>query len=252
VKSAADAARFRAEALAAAEGALGALDVANDTDILLAAGLHGRPGIALIVGTGSHCLGRSADGAVATCGGWGYLMDDCGSGYALGRAALRAAVRMWDGRLAPTLLAERVRGALGLDDPADALHRVYDGAFGVEGVAALAPLVTAAAADGDEAALGMLRAAAGDAAELVAVVHARLGLGAAPEVVLTGSVALHPLAGALLVEQIRARVPGARVAGSALPPVAGAVVRAAQAAGLPLTPDFLAALAEGTRSLDAA
>ena len=55
-------------------------------------------GVALIAGTGSVAFGRAADGRTIRCGGWGYLLGDEGSGYAIGRAALRLAPRRFRSR----------------------------------------------------------------------------------------------------------------------------------------------------------
>ena len=56
--------------------------------IVLAASLTG-PAAALISGTGSSAVARAESGAYVLNGGWGYLLGDEGSGYRLGRSALR-------------------------------------------------------------------------------------------------------------------------------------------------------------------
>lgn len=71
---------------------------------LLAGGLEGRPGIVQIIGTGSSTYGRNAGGESWMAGGRGHLIADEGSGYWLGVAAMRVAVRAYDGRGAPTPL----------------------------------------------------------------------------------------------------------------------------------------------------
>src|SRR5690606_18783722 len=67
--------------------------VVNDALVALEAGAPGQPGIVIISGTGSICYGRNADGMAARSGGWGYVLGDEGSGYWIGRAALRAVLR---------------------------------------------------------------------------------------------------------------------------------------------------------------
>ena len=64
------------------------VEVVHDAEPLLAAGTPEGWGIALISGTGSLAYGRSASGATARTGGWGYLIGDEGSGYALAIAGL--------------------------------------------------------------------------------------------------------------------------------------------------------------------
>ena len=54
------------------------IGVDHDIRIALAGGLAGRPGIALIAGTGSSCYGRNASGTTWQAGGWGSILDDGG------------------------------------------------------------------------------------------------------------------------------------------------------------------------------
>ena len=69
----------------------------GDQEIALR-GAMDTPGAAIIAGTGSICFGKNAAGETARGGGYGHLIDDGGSGYALGRDVLSAAVRTIDGR----------------------------------------------------------------------------------------------------------------------------------------------------------
>src|SRR5688500_3296505 len=78
--------------------------VVNDALVALEAGAPGQPGIVVISGTGSICYGRNAAGEAARSGGWGYVLGDEGSGYWIGRAALRAVLREADKRGAQTAL----------------------------------------------------------------------------------------------------------------------------------------------------
>ena len=73
--------------------------IANDAMLVLAAGTPDGWGIALICGTGAICYGRDVRGMLARADGWGHLLGDDGSGYAIGRAALRAIMRAarWTG-----------------------------------------------------------------------------------------------------------------------------------------------------------
>ncbi|HLP08445.1 MAG TPA: BadF/BadG/BcrA/BcrD ATPase family protein, partial [Opitutaceae bacterium] len=88
--TASDAARGRWREIALQLGlarAAAAVGVDHDVRIALAGGLAGRPGIALIAGTGSSCYGRTASGATWQAGGWGSILDDGGGGYWLGLRA---------------------------------------------------------------------------------------------------------------------------------------------------------------------
>ena len=67
--------------------------VVNDALVALEAGAPGQAGVVVISGTGSISYGRDGRGQAARSGGWGYVLGDEGSGYWIGRAALRAVLR---------------------------------------------------------------------------------------------------------------------------------------------------------------
>ncbi|MFF7314514.1 BadF/BadG/BcrA/BcrD ATPase family protein [Streptomyces sp. NPDC008137] len=73
-------------------------------------------GLALVAGTGAVALRVTGRRAVATVDGDGWLLGDDGSGFWIGRAAVRAALRMADGRGAPTVLAAAVGRELGVPE----------------------------------------------------------------------------------------------------------------------------------------
>ena len=53
------------------------------------AGIGHEPGVVIIAGTGSIAYGHNGQGQAARAGGWGYVLGDEGSGYWIGRHALR-------------------------------------------------------------------------------------------------------------------------------------------------------------------
>ncbi|WP_328409685.1 ATPase [Streptomyces violaceus] len=71
-------------------------------------------GLALVAGTGAVAMRITGRRGTATVDGDGWLLGDDGSGFWIGRAAVRAALRMADGRGAPTVLAELVGRELGV------------------------------------------------------------------------------------------------------------------------------------------
>ena len=76
-------------------------------------GLAGREGVAVLAGTGSIALARSADGREARSGGWGYLLGDEGGAYWLGRQAITAYLRWLEGRGPAGVLVDLVQEAVG-------------------------------------------------------------------------------------------------------------------------------------------
>ncbi len=131
------------------------VDVTNDAAILLAAGTPQGCGLALIAGTGSFAFGRSTDGWRARAGGWGYLLGDEGSAYAVVLAGLQAVARAADGRGPATRLTERFLKQLGLNQPQELIAAVYRSGRSRADLAALAPLVLEEA-EADEVARGIV------------------------------------------------------------------------------------------------
>ncbi|MCX6030677.1 MAG: N-acetylglucosamine kinase [Chloroflexi bacterium] len=131
----------------------------NDAELVLAAGTPGGWGVALICGTGSIAIGRDAAGRTARAGGWGYLLGDEGSGYAIGLAALRAVMCAYDGRGPRTVLTQAVLARWELAAPPALVPKVYQGRARPGDIAALATLVESAAAGGDETARRILNEA---------------------------------------------------------------------------------------------
>jgi len=133
-----------------------ALRVGHDLDIAMAASVRGNKGIVLVAGTGSACYGMNGDKS-ARAGGWGYFMDDPGSGYWLGLQAMRAAVRCQDGRGEQTRLLEAVQQFCRIKDISQLPNIIYNPFFARERIAELAPVVYEVAYSGDSVALEIIQ-----------------------------------------------------------------------------------------------
>jgi N-acetylglucosamine kinase-like BadF-type ATPase len=178
-------------AWATARGVARVTRVTGDAEPILAAASPENWGIALISGTGSLAWGRSRDGRVARSGGWGYLMGDEGSGYAIVLAGLRAAVQAADGRGPSTSLLQTFQQRLDAARPSDLIARVYDPAMTRARLAELATDVLQAAAT-DKVAESILVSAAAELATMVAALLEPLQLAnAAFPLALSGGVLLH-------------------------------------------------------------
>src|SRR5579883_899723 len=84
------------------------VQVIEDAALLLAAGTPAGWGVAVVAGTGSMAYARDAAGRTARSGGWGPLLGDEGSGYAIALAGLRAAAGSADGRAVAPPLTDRL------------------------------------------------------------------------------------------------------------------------------------------------
>jgi N-acetylglucosamine kinase-like BadF-type ATPase len=130
--------------------------VVNDALIALQAGIGAAAGIVIVAGTGSIAYGCDPHGRAARAGGWGYVLGDEGSGYWIGRLALRAIVREADGRGQPTSLTPRVLAHFGVSRPGKLFQTVYRQDFKPAAVAALATDVQHARDEGDAVATAIL------------------------------------------------------------------------------------------------
>jgi N-acetylglucosamine kinase-like BadF-type ATPase len=81
------------------------LKIVTDADIALDGATDGAPGLVLIAGTGSVCVGVNSSGVQARAGGWGPAAGDEGSGYSIARRALQSVAHAADGRGARTRLS---------------------------------------------------------------------------------------------------------------------------------------------------
>ena len=152
------------------------LEIISDAVIALAGATGCRPGVVVIAGTGSVAYGENEDGETERAGGWGWRLGDEGSGNYIGNRALIAAVRSYDGRGPLTILAEKVKTALGLTDMSELIDRVYLGGMGVADVSALAALVGEASEEGDGEAIRILEDAGAELGAAALTVARKLGL----------------------------------------------------------------------------
>jgi len=165
--------------------------IVNDAIPLLHAADGDGTGIALIAGTGSLAWGCHSDGRVSRSGGWGYLLGDEGSAYALGLAALQAVTRQADGRGTSTRLSEAVLSHLSLKQPSELVTAVYGAEIPRAVIAGLAPLVFLQAELSDDVACEIVRFQATELAAMVTSVARKLQLSDGFSLTITGSVLLH-------------------------------------------------------------
>lgn len=166
-------------------GFTGCFLLVGDQEIALR-GAMDTPGIALIAGTGSIAFGRNAAGETARSGGYGHLIDDGGSGYALGRDALSAVVRALDGRGEETLLTDRVFAQLGIENLSQLVSFVYGKDTDKSKIAKISRTAVSCAGEGDGVSLEILRRGAEELAQLVAAVQRKLNLDGCPIALLGG------------------------------------------------------------------
>ncbi|MDT3417295.1 N-acetylglucosamine kinase-like BadF-type ATPase [Brevibacillus aydinogluensis] len=202
------------------------LQIDNDAVAALYSGTWGEPGIVLIAGTGSIAYALTADGSRHRVGGWGYLVGDEGSGYDLGRQAVAAVLRAFDGRGDPTALTGMLVSHYGVEAPDQLIARLYGSPNPRRELAGAAILVDRAAAAGDEVAGRLVRQAAASLVELAEACRAKAGE-RLPVVLAGGLLASDTMLRRAVLQMARfeAVLPDA-------PPVAGCLAEALRRAGL--------------------
>lgn len=207
--------------------------VDNGSDAFNALYGEAEEGIALIAGTGSSAFMLTKDGSHQV-GGWGYLVDDAGSGFRVGADALKAAYRSYDGRGEKTKLEELCARRLELP-LGEAIPRIYEG--GKRYIATFSFAVLEAAHAGDAIAEGILSDAANALAD-----HLRACLrfvSARPAVaVVSGGL----IENDEIFERVRAALGAQKndvqLVRPDVAPVYGALVKAARNAGVPIAETF--------------
>ncbi len=114
---------------------------------------HAENCIAAICGTGSVVYARTSEG-LKQLGGWGYLFDNSGSGYDLGRDAICAALADQDGIGPHTLLTELVDAKIG-GRATKSMNTLYGA--GKDYIASFASLIFKAEEMGDPIAAQILK-----------------------------------------------------------------------------------------------
>lgn len=217
----------------------------TDADTTLVGGCLDDAGIIVIAGTGSMIYGKNRKGETDRVGGYGALLSDEGSGYALAVAGLRAIVRSHDGLEPETLITPKILEQLGKSNVEELVTWSLLPANGKEEIARLAKSVLEAFTAGDPLAQRIVVDEADYLATGVSILHRRLGLEPATSVVLSGGTFQHCDAYAgLLTRKIRYFLPAAKVGTPKLPPVLGAAMYALHQVQVQVNPEIIGRLSD--------
>ena len=161
-----------------------------DLEVAFASGTPEADGAVLVAGTGAAAGSLTNRRLTRTADGHGWLLGDDGSGFWLGREAVRATLRTLDAGTPPGPLVDGVLSELdaaqpGGDDQHDRVIQVVNSRPGVQ-LSALAPLVTAAYRAGDPQAQSIVERAA---AALMATLELIRDPAESTPIVLAGSLA---------------------------------------------------------------
>ena len=212
----------------------GELILVGDVEIALDSAFFGGRGLLVLAGTGSNVAGRAAMGTIVTAGGWGPALADQGSGHFLGLEGLRRGFLAID-QQRPTRLLDEARDFWKLGSLGELIE--FANANPAPEYSRLAPLVVAAAEQGDAVAQEVVAQGGADLAALASLVIERIrsletGAGSAfevPAVAIAGSILERaaPVRNALIAE-LHKRYPGIAVKDAPADPAAGALWAARQ------------------------
>ena len=151
-------------------------EVVTDAEIALYATTLGKPGLVVIAGTGSVCLGKNSAGKIAISGGWGPLAGDEGGGVGIAREALQAVAKASDGRGIPTVLSKRASEYFRASGPENLIVAIYSPQVDNSRIAGFAKFVVETAQSGDAVAMDILSQAGFELGIAAVAVIEKLGL----------------------------------------------------------------------------
>ena len=223
----------REEVARSIEDALGSrfpgarIAVRDDACIALRAVVPSGDGLVLIAGTGSATYAEH-DGVGYRAGGYGYLLGDEGSGFAIGSSAIRLLLRAYDERGPRDAFTEEIAARLEATCAMDVLARVYGNPYAVTLIASLAPVVLELANGGDRSANKILQTAALELADTVRSLAKRSGLidTDAPIVFAGGLLRENSLLTYLLETRLRNELPSMPIHKEHVEPYVGALAEA--------------------------
>jgi len=203
----------------------------------------GKPGVAVIAGTGSIAYGVNKYGEKMIASGWGWLIGDEGSAYWIAIRALNAVSRAYDGRGEQTLLTDKVKKYFLTEEKTEILTKIYKEMKGdPTEIAKMAKIVDEAAAEGDKIAVKILSEAGRELAECVLAI-AR-GLRMENDDIIVGGVGgvfRSKIVNETFNKILRIKLPNARIRGPFIgdTPIIGPIIIALKKRNVPITTGFI-------------
>ena len=212
--------------------------VEDDGCCIITGNLGREDGCALVCGTGSSLFVRRAGLPLRHLGGKGWLIDTGGSGFELGREALAAALRAYDGRGGKTVLTELLAGRLGREMDDGVIPVAHRG--GRSFIASLSDVVFEGRELGDRVCAEIFERQSGLLAELIWCASGSFP-GEFRVVAGGGLISARPD----YLEAVRRKSPPrAKIELQKAPPIFGAALEALYTAGLDAAPGFHTRLLE--------
>lgn len=196
--------------------------IETDARIAVEAAFAGAAGIVLIAGTGSVALYRTDDNRMLRAGGWGKILGDEGSGYAIARNALSAVMLEYDGRGQQTSLTAKALDYFAVKTPEDLLTKIYSDKVDIQG---FTTEVLCAAEKGDQVAMGILENNANELVRLIQVLITKSKERKRyPVALMGGMLESENTYSKLVKEKLVQAIPNVLIMKPKFPPVFGAVM----------------------------
>lgn len=124
-------------------GIISSDEIIMDSDLFVAleAMNEGSECAAIISGTGSMAVCRDKEGNIRHAGGWGYILGDEGSGYAIGLAGIKAAIRAAENSAPETALLGECLDYFAIGNIYDLIDLFYEKKVSRKTTAAFAQIV---------------------------------------------------------------------------------------------------------------
>jgi N-acetylglucosamine kinase-like BadF-type ATPase len=152
------------------------IEVVTDAEIALYGTTLGKPGLVVIAGTGSICLGKNEKGEIAVAGGWGPLAGDEGGGSTIAKQALSYVAKASDGRGVQTKLSERAAEYFRASTPENLIVAIYSPQMDNARIAGFARFVVETALEGDKIAVDIIKEGGSELGLAACAVIKKLGL----------------------------------------------------------------------------
>ncbi|MGD6780005.1 N-acetylglucosamine kinase [Sutcliffiella horikoshii] len=230
-------------------GPLAKIFVDNDAVTALYSETKGQPGIVCISGTGSIVYGINDKLKRDRVGGWGFLIGDGYSGFALGKKALEYTFSEFDRGELPGEMTTLILKKFDVTTVPELIPNMYELGKSRDRVASIAKIVIDLANTGDERAIEFLHEAADcmlkDITRLFHKLYEREGDHKQIPIVLTGGINQHAkvIKNYLQEKGLKERSPFSFKL-AAQHPVAGAIYAAHKEMGKNINPSFVKRLEE--------
>lgn len=203
-------------------------EVITDAEIALFAATQGEPGLVVIAGTGSVCLGKNERGEIAISGGWGPLAGDEGGGVGIAQQALHRVAKASDGRGSATSLSQKASEYFRASGPENLIVAIYSPQVDNTRIAGFARYVVESAQQGDGVAIEILRDAGLELGLAACAVIKKLGLAASrvPIACVGGIFKSGRILTDPMLEKVRVCAPNAFLTEPKMPPAHAAALMA--------------------------